>query len=428
MNEQRDWIMLPRGFIGRLLSYCRDHNISYRLNDQRIKSSEIRFSFKGTLYDYQQHAVEVTAKKDMGVIVAPPGSGKTIIALAIVAQRQQPALIIVHRKQLFEQWIERIQSFLGIAEAHIGKIAGCEQKIGTQVTVAMIQTLAASSSDALYKSFGTIIVDECHHVPAKTFRQVINRFHCYYFYGLTATPIRKNNDERLIFTFIGEVLHQVRPTLPGTHNAQQLVVVIRETNLFVPFDYKTDQPELLSQVLVHDSARNGLIVDDIKTEVRAGRKVLVLTERKAHIGVLYQYLKTSFEVICISGEDNEASRKLLLQQVTSGNFQVIITTGQFIGEGADIADLDCLVLAYPFAFEDKLIQYLGRVQRGATCPVLYDYRDIYIDYLEDLFKQRNRHYQTLLGTGQLKRFDELTLTFNDDKVYINSGSYPLPIA
>jgi superfamily II DNA or RNA helicase len=248
----------------------------------------------------------------MGVIVAPPGSGKTIIGLSIITKKKQPALIIVHRKQLFDQWIERIQSFLGIAETFIGKISPGQQKIGTHVTVAMIQSLASiEAENELFKSFGIIIIDECHHVPAKTFRQVIQNFSTYFMYGLTATPIRKNNDEKLIFIHIGEVIQEVK--FPIENNSSKKVsVIIRETDLFVPFDYKTDKTEMLSQILIHDSERNRIIIDDIKSEANTGKKILVLTERKTHIDVMYQYLKTNYEVITISGEDSETTRKIKL--------------------------------------------------------------------------------------------------------------------
>ncbi len=429
MLEEKDgFVFMPRGFIGKLIRYCKEKNISYQLIDKRKKLTEVNFSFKGSLYDYQQKAIDVASKKDVGIIVAPPGSGKTIMGLAIIAQRKQPALIIVHRKQLFDQWIERIQSFLGIAEPFIGKIMQGHQKIGTHITVAMIQSIAAlDNADSLFNSFGMIIIDECHHVPAKTFRQVIKSFASYYLYGLTATPIRKNNDEKLIFIHIGDVIHEV--AFPKENkDFKKVSVIIRETDMLVPFDFKTDQFEILSKILIHDSARTKLIIEDIEREVRAGKKVLVLTERKAHIDVLHQYLKNKFEIITISGEDPEASRKTKLKQISDGQFQIIISTGQFLGEGTDIDNLDCLILAYPFAFEGKLVQYIGRVQRAEITPVIYDYRDIHIDYLEKLFRQRSKYYQKLLHSGQLQKFDELTLIFNDDRVTINSDENTLPVS
>jgi superfamily II DNA or RNA helicase len=429
MLEERDgYVFIPRGFVRELLLYCKEKRILYRLNDERKKLREVRYSFKASLYDYQKAAIDTAAKKEMGVIVAPPGSGKTIIGLSIIAQKEQPALIIVHRKQLFDQWVERIQSFLGIAAPFIGKIVQGQQKIGTHITVAMIQSVAGmNASNDIFKSFGTIIIDECHHVPAKTFRQVISNFQCYYLYGLTATPIRKNNDERLIFIHIGEVIHEIK--LPSQNNTpvKKVSIIIRETELLVPFDHKTDKAETLLQILIHDSARNRLIIDDIISEVNAGKKVLVLTERKAHIQTLYQYLKTKFEVITISGEDPESAKKTRFSQINSGNFQILISTGQFLGEGVDIPGLDCLVLAYPFSFEGKMIQYLGRVQRTLATPVIYDYRDIHVDYLEKLFRQRSRYYQRLLHTGQIQRLDELVLVFNEDKVFINTDATILQI-
>jgi superfamily II DNA or RNA helicase len=429
MLEERDgYVFIPRGFVRELLLYCKEKRIPYQFNDERKKLAAINYSFKGSLYDYQIAAIDSATKKEMGIIVAPPGSGKTIIGLSIIAQKKQSALIIVHRKQLFDQWIERIQSFLGIAEPFIGKIVQGQQKLGTQITVAMIQSLAGINvSNDIFKSFGTIIIDECHHVPAKTFRQVISNFHCYYLYGLTATPIRKNNDEKLIFIHIGEVIHEMK--LPTQNNApvKKVSIIIRNTELLVPFDYKTDKAETLFQILVHDSSRNRLIIDDIITEVNTGKKVLVLTERKAHIQTLYQYLKTKFEVITISGEEPESAKKTKFSQINSGNFQVLISTGQFLGEGADIPNLDCLVLAYPFSFEGKMIQYLGRVQRTEATPVIYDYRDIHVDYLEKLFRQRSRFYQKLLRTGQIQRLDELILIFNEDKVFINTDATILQI-
>ncbi len=429
LDEKEGFVLLPRGFIGKLLRFCNEKKLTYSLLDERKKLSEVNFNFKASLFDYQQEAVNTTDKKDIGIIVAPPSSGKTIIGLSIVSNKKQPTLLIVHRKQLFDQWIERIQSFLGIAEPFIGKIHQGKQKIGTHITVAMIQSLATiDSTNEAFKSFGLIIIDECHHVPAKTFREVIQQFSSFYLYGLTATPIRKSNDEKLIFIHIGDVIHEVKFPIDKNSSSKKLAVIIRETDLFVPFDYKTDKIETLNQILVHDTERNKLIIDDIKTEANNGRKVLVLTERKTHIDVLYQYLKSKYEVITISGEDSEAARKIKLKQIKDGQFLILISTGQYFGEGADFDNLACLVLAYPFAFEGKLIQYIGRVQRMETTAIVYDYRDIHIEYLDNQFKQRNKYYRKLLNSGQLKKFDELLLIFNEDKVWVNSDACILSIS
>ncbi len=178
--ERDGLILLPRGFAGKLIEYCEKEKIPYHLEDKRIKLEPIQFKFTASLHEYQQKAVQSTSKKEFGVLVAPPGSGKTVMGLYIIAQKQQPALIIVHRKQLFDQWVERIQSFLGIPKFRIGKIEGGRCDIGNEITVAMIQSLQSDSlPEKIYHSFGTILVDECHHIPAKTFRDVITKFHSY---------------------------------------------------------------------------------------------------------------------------------------------------------------------------------------------------------------------------------------------------------
>ena len=426
--EKDAFILLPRGFAGKLIEYCNKEKISYHLDDKRTKLEPVKFKFTATLHEYQKKAVESTTRKEFGVIVAPPGSGKTVMGLHIIAQKQQPALIIVHRKQLLDQWIERIQSFLGIPKFRIGKIEGGKCDIGSEITVAMIQSLQSDSlPDKIYHSFGTILVDECHHIPAKTFREVIIKFHSYYLYGFTATPKRKNRDEELIFIHIGKIIHQVGYSPAEQDQIRQLSITIQETGFFTPFNAKTDNLETLLHILIHDTARNELIVKDIKQEVTAGRKVLILTERKAHVAIFQQYLKGSMETIAITGDDPAQSRKSKLDQIRSGNFQALITTGQFMGEGADIDVLDCLVLAFPFAFEGKLIQYIGRVQRSPVKPTIYDYRDIRIEYLESLFKQRNRHYRKLHQSGQLESFQEIILLFSGRTFHIQSINSSFPV-
>jgi len=164
--------LIPRGFIGKLLRFCIEKKIEYILNDQRVQKSPILFKGAIELREYQKAAKDAANKKDFGVIVAPPGAGKTIVSLAIIQTKQQPTLILVHRKTLADQWIERIESFLGIAKKDIGKIGSGRNKLGKQITVAMIQSMekALESEDGadLCNAFGTIIIDECHHVPAET--------------------------------------------------------------------------------------------------------------------------------------------------------------------------------------------------------------------------------------------------------------------
>jgi superfamily II DNA or RNA helicase len=155
---------------------------------------------------------------------------------------------------------------------------------------------------------------------------------------------------------------------------------------------------MLSKVLVYDTARNGMIAEDIIRQVQEGRKILVLTERKEHVEILSLYLKGKAEIITITGDDSAAKKKSKMEQIKMGHFQVLISTGQFFGEGMDIENLDCLFLVYPFSFEGKLIQYIGRIQRSKGRQTIFDYRDKNIDYCEKLFKKRNRYYRKMIQT------------------------------
>ncbi|MEO8148514.1 MAG: DEAD/DEAH box helicase family protein [Bacteroidia bacterium] len=406
VEESENEVIIPRGFIGKLIRFCRENKIEHDFIDERKKQNAISFSFNAQLREHQQIVIESISKKDLGVIVAPPGSGKTIIALKIISEKLQPALIVVHRKQLVEQWIERIETFLGISKIEIGKIGQSKNKVGNKITVATIQSLSKElvkqENENLVTTFGTIIIDECHHIPAETFRSTIAKLQTFYLYGLTATPFRKYNDGKLIFIHLGEVIAEIKQSELST--SQQAKIIIRNTELDVPFNSKTDKFETLSKILVHDSTRNKLILDDVKRELDAGKKVIIITERREHIDSLFQYLKQSYETITLSGEDSESNRNSKWKILKDGNYQALITTGQFFGEGTDLQNANCLFLVYPFSFEGKLIQYIGRVQRSEVTPTIYDYRDYKIDYLNKLFLKRNTYYRKI--DKQATLFDE----------------------
>jgi superfamily II DNA or RNA helicase len=425
IEEAEHEVIIPRGFIGRLIRYCRQQHIDFEFQDERKRHTPITFTSNFSLRTHQKSAIEAASLKVFGVITAPPGSGKTVIGLKIIAEKQQPALIIVHRKQLLEQWIERIQAFLGIPKNEIGKIGSNyakasadrqgKAKSGKAITVAMIQSLGKyldkQETDDFARSFGTIIIDECHHIPAETFRNTISKLSPYYQYGLTATPFRKGNDGKIIFTHLGKIIADIKPQ--EIEQYKRARVIVRETALDVPFNSKTDPFETLSKVLVHDSVRNKLIIRDITAELSKGKKAVIITERKEHIDSLYQFLKQSFEVVTLSGDDSESSCKTKWQILDRGNYQALITTGQFFGEGTDLQNASCLFLVYPFSFKGKLIQYIGRVQRSESTPVIYDYRDRKIEYLNRLFLKRNAYYRHL---------DRQATLFDDTEISENSSS------
>lgn len=422
VEETENKVILPRGFIGKLLRFCKEQNLEFDFQDNRKLKEEISYSFNATLRNHQQKVIETISKKDFGVIVAPPGSGKTIMGLKIIADKKQPSLIVVHRKQLLEQWQERIQAFLGIPKHEIGIIGQGKVKIGKQITITTIQSLP-KQIEQLQNQFGTILVDECHHIPAETFRNTIEKLNTFYLYGLTATPFRKYNDDKLIFAFIGDVISEVKSN--EIENFKHAQINVRNTNLDIPFNSKTDNFETLSKILVHDSERNKLILNDIKNELSKRKRIAIITERKEHIDTLYLFLKQSYEVITLSGDDTESNRKSKWQALQQGTFQLLITTGQYFGEGSDLSNINSLFLVYPFSFKGKLIQYIGRVQRSEINPTILDYRDIKIDYLYKLFLKRNTYYRQIAKQASL--FDESTEIVPERKSFVIEKQMKIPI-
>lgn len=404
---------IPRGFLRSLTNFLNENNINFKLTDNKNKCENIKFESSCKLYDYQKKAVNNLLIEENGILVSPPGSGKTIMGIEIIASLKQPTLILVHKRQIFNQWMERIENFLNIPKREIGQFCANKKKLGKQITVAMMQTLLkVEDFDKEYgeNNFGLVLVDECHHIPAKTFRQVITQFNPYYLYGLTATPKRKNNDEKLIFIYLGGILHEVEsnyhiPTSPKIDkNKSAIQIIIKNTKIDVPFKVKVDNFQILSKIIIFDSDRNKIIISDIKKEIKDGNKCLVLTERKDHVEILNYYLKGEYEIITLTGDLTEKQKKERLKQINTGNFQVLIATGQLIGEGTDFPNLDCLFLVYPFSFEGKLTQYIGRIQRGKNSGgTIYDYRDIKIEYLEKFYKKREKYYKANFGLFPFKK-------------------------
>lgn len=408
IQEEDKQLIVPKGMAGKVIRFCRKHNINHTFIDKRKRLDQVFFDFNAKLRPHQQPVLEAVKTKDMGIITAPPGSGKTVIALRIIREKKQPALIIVHRKQLLEQWVERIESFLGIPRQETGVIGAGKNKTGKKITVAMVQSLSRLvenddvDAQKLQCMFGTIIVDECHRLPAQTFRNTITRLDSYYLYGLTATPFRKYNDGKLIFIHLGEFISEMAP-LERQH-IPQLRIRIRKTNFDVPYNPRTDRFEMLSKLLVHDSVRNDQIIQDVLKVVDENNRSIILTERRDHIEILQHFLKNSCEVIALSGDSSSRDKKNAWNRLSQGQFEVLITTGQYFGEGMDLQNVSCMFLVYPFSFKGKLIQYIGRVMRGEKIPEIYDYHDHHIPYLNQMFLKRNAWYKKL--NRQTGLFDE----------------------
>lgn len=393
-----EFVAIPRGFLFELRQWLDSHDIHHSIIDERVLNETVEFAMKTELFSYQEKAVQSFVKSDLGVLVSPAGSGKTIMGLGLISMKKQPAIILTHRRQIYDQWLERIEHTLGIPKTKIGQVCSTKKNIVLPITVAMVQTLARMNDwNGMAEKFGTVIVDECHHMPAKMFRNVVSKFKSKYLFGLTATPDRKYNDQKLISAYLGSVVHTIEKEEVFEKNFENNlsadVVIVRKTDTKIPFGTTLHNFPLISKVLSHDSFRNSLIVSGIIREASNGKKCLVLTERKEHTGMLQAYVRKDFETIVFSGDLSVRQRKFAMQKIKSGRFLILIATGQILGEGSDIENLDILFLAFPVSFHGKLAQYIGRIKRGGGAKIIYDYRDMEVLVLEKMWKKRATYYR-----------------------------------
>ncbi|MEZ4528429.1 MAG: DEAD/DEAH box helicase, partial [Desulfobacterales bacterium] len=290
-KEKGDTLILPRGYVRQLILLCRKHGISHEIEDQRRMLPEKEFFFAGTLRPFQEKAAQVMLSKEFGTLSAPTGSGKTVIALYMIAQRRQPALVVVHTKELAFQWQERIENFLGISAEECGFIGDGKKRIGEKITVAMIQSLYKCAEE-ISPHIGYLVVDECHRTPSRTFTEAVSAFDARYMLGLTATPWRRDKLSRLIFWHLGDVHHTIEKSgLVEKGHILEAEIVVRETEFKPYYDPVREYAKMLSE-LTADDERNRLIVADAAQEAASGSGVcLVLSDRKKHCETLQTLLK-----------------------------------------------------------------------------------------------------------------------------------------
>ena len=391
-------LWIPRGFMRQLVLLCRRHQIHYEIDDRRLSLPPRNFSFKGKLRPFQQKAVDAMLARDFGTLNSATGSGKTIMALYMIARRRQPALIIVHTKELASQWVERIEAFLGVASEEIGLIGGGQKVLGDKITVALVQTLYKCAEEVAPR-IGFLIVDECHRCPSRTFTEAVTEFDARYMLGLSATPWRRDKLSKLIFWHLGDVHHEVDKThLVETGNVLRADVISRETSFKPSYDPVNEYSKVLSE-LTADTDRNVLIASDVAREAADGRGIcLVLSDRKAHCENLRALLKYRYklEAELLTGDLTQGERQDVIARLDQKQAQVVIATGQLVGEGFDCKNLSTLFLATPVSFSGRVLQYLGRVLRpapGKERARVFDYVDIHVDILVKASRSRQKVYR-----------------------------------
>lgn len=396
-NVGADGLWIPRGCLRQVLLMCRRMGIEYLLDDRRRRLPPVDFSFQGELRAFQKTAVEAMLARDFGTLNSPTGSGKTVMALNMVARRRQPTLVIVHTKDLAAQWVDRIGAYLGIPPEECGTIAGGRTKIGARITVALVQSLY-KCADEVSPHIGFVVADECHRCPSRTFTQAVASFDACFMLGLSATPWRRDNLSRLIFWYLGDVHHEVdKAGLVAAGEVLSAEVIVRETRFRPYHDPVSEYSKMLSE-LTSDTPRNLLIAQDVADEVVAGSGIaLVLSDRRAHCENLQALLRFRFKVDAelMIGDMPIQERQEVVERLNAGTARVVIATGQLIGEGFDCRGLSTLFLATPVRFSGRLLQYLGRVLRpapGKQKARVFDYVDVQVETLVKAAKARQRVY------------------------------------
>ena len=391
-------LWIPRGYIRHLINMCRRQGINFQIDDQRRKVKPVKFSFKGRLKPFQKIAVDEMLAKDFGTLSSATGSGKTVMALYIIARRKQPALIVVHTKDLAAQWVDRIETFMGIGSEAVGFIGGGKKTTGEKITVALVQSLY-KCADEVAENIGFLVVDECHRCPSRTFTEAVSCFDSQFMLGLSATPYRRDQLSKLIFWHLGDKHHEVdKSQLVESGDVLSAKVIFRRTNFTTRYNPVIEYGKMLSE-LATDTGRNILIASDVAGEAARNDGIcLILSDRKAHCENLQAMLRFRFklESELLTGDLDIADRQKVLERINNGLVKIVIATGQLIGEGFDCKDLTTLFLATPIKFSGRLLQYLGRVLRpaaGKEYARVFDYVDVHVETLQKAAKARKRVYR-----------------------------------
>ena len=362
---------LPRGCVDDLKELLANLGVDLSIEDKRTNGDKVDLSFHGELAPIQDQAARAMLSHDVGVFVAPPGSGKTVVGANLIANRGRSTLVLVHRSQLLEQWIARLSVFLNLETKEIGRIGGGKRKLNGKLDVAMIQSLSRKDKvDDIVATYGHVIVDECHHVSAVSFERVMREVKARYVTGLTATPTRRDGHHPIVQLQLGPARFTIDAKHQNTTHTFEHKLIVRETDFRLSANgADTGIQEIYSQ-LSQDERRNQLILEDVIQALEDGRSPILLTERRDHLEYFAERLRgLARNLIILQGGMKTKARRVAMEQLTATpetEERLILATGRFIGEGFDDARLDTLFLAMPVSWKGTLVQYAGRLHRQAS--------------------------------------------------------------
>ena len=428
-----EYLAMPRGCEDATRSFLNDNAVTYTIIDKTNHGNKISVSFQGEEREEQLEAINALLPYTNGILHATTAFGKTVTAAAIIARKKVNTLILVHSKALLKQWHDRLTEFLNIdypkheeknrrGRRKVFSPIGCFDSSGNTlhgiIDIALIQScLDEDGVKPFVQDYGMVIVDECHHVSSITFEQVLMSIKAHTIYGLTATPIRKDGHQPIIFMQCGPIRFSTDVKSQMAKQSFDRFLIPRFTSYNSILEDRLSIATLYKYIS-EDEIRNNLIVEDICKAVNARRTPIILTNRTAHVSVLAEKLKATIKnVISLTGagttrEKREAMQRL--QTIPDREQLVIVATGKYIGEGFDYPRLDTLFLALPISWKGLLTQYAGRLHReyeGKKDVRIYDYIDIHEPICDSMYRKRLKGYAAIgyktINTAQPTLFDHI---------------------
>ena len=394
-----DHIALPRGCLEAAQELLKDNGIRCDLIDERFAGDTIDVSFAGNLRSDQESAVTAMLMHDAGVFCAPTAFGKTVTAAAMIARRGVNTLVLVHRTDLLRQWQERLQTFLGVGKGVVGTISGGKCKSTGKIDIAVMQSLSKQNEvNALVENYGHVIIDECHHIGAASFDAILKATKAKYVLGLTATPIRRDGQQPIIFMQCGPIRHKATSAESAPHDLEVI-----PHSIFNKIEVSSDAGiQDVFRHLVTDHDRTTAICHEIKVAFDQGRKVLVLTERTEHLDAILAGLTDKVPVpFVLHGRVSKKLRATVISEMESlppDAPRILLATGKLVGEGFDHPPLDTLVLAMPVSWKGTLQQYAGRLHREHATKTdvrIVDFVDTGHPALLKMWDKRQRGYRAM---------------------------------
>ena len=393
-------IALPRGCLDAVLELLVDNGIACELIDERYLGTCLDVSFVGTLRADQEMAVAAMLERDVGVLCAPTAFGKTVMAAAMIAKRSINTLVLVHRTELLKQWQERLQSFLGVDKDMVGTIGGGKSKPTGKIDIAVMQSLSRQGEvNSLVENYGHVIVDECHHVGAASFDAILNKAKAKYVLGLTATPIRRDGQQPIIFMQCGPIRYTAASAENAPHDLEVLPC-LQSSRIDLPADASISE---VFGFLVKDEHRTRAIAMKVHQAYEQGRKILVLTERTEHLDAILASLHSQVPAppFVLHGKMSKKQRAITITQLNALSPElprILLATGKLVGEGFDHPALDTLVLTMPISWKGTLQQYAGRLHREHTNKTnvrIIDFVDTGHPALLRMWDKRQRGYRAM---------------------------------